>query len=211
MPASKQFTHFINSRGNLGEVRLRAQQVLVNPYPLLRTYYFGKWLLFVGPRSIKTLMTNVVAGLAEHEDIRVLDCGNHYDPKLAAGLARDKPDLSGHIHIKHAHSAAEALYILDHTSMIPQPFIALDLLRPFQDGAIDFEKRKGMLAACLQNLRRLQLSTGGMVSLSPPSVGADADARELYALVRREAKRTFDAVVFHPAAGMERDFFQQAG
>jgi hypothetical protein len=50
--------------------------VVLGPTEKLRENHTGQYILLVGPKMIRHLMTTVIAGLAENEEVRVLDCGN---------------------------------------------------------------------------------------------------------------------------------------
>jgi hypothetical protein len=128
---------------------------------------FGQWLLFVGPKSTWYLLDNIIATLALHEEVRVLDCGSQVDRRHLHSLLKRHPQAFERIKILKAHSAQEAVYLLDHISSIPVPFITLDLLRPFYETSTPLKERKEMLKACFQNLRRLRQHPSAQAGCQP--------------------------------------------
>jgi hypothetical protein len=224
----QQFTRIIDARGNLARMWVRPASAppgaetadggwshgdasQLPPGRPASFGRFGQWLLFVGPKSIWYLLDNIIATLALHEEVRVLDCGSQVDRRHLRSLLKRYPQAFERIKILKAHSPQEAVYLLDHISSIPVPFIALDLLRPFYETSTPLKERKELLKACFQDLRRLQLSTGGCVSIHPPRRDANLGAKTLFELVEEEAKGTFDVTVRYPGWEMRRLFKKAPG
>jgi hypothetical protein len=216
-PTTPQFTRILDSSGRIGEILFTAPKVVIHEEagnrhqyagqsgdslspgrPIAACSRFGQWILFVGPKSISTLMTSAIVGIAQHEDVRVLDCGYQYDEELGRHLTRGNSEEFQHIKLKNAHTPGEVLYILDHASSVPVPFVLLDLLHPFYDRTISIDERKENLLGCMQNIRRLEVTTGGMVSICPPAREEKEAARELFRIVQKEAKSTFDVQIMYP-------------
>ncbi len=164
----------------------------------------GQWLLVAGPRSIHSLMTLTVVSLAEEETVRVVDAGGQLDDRLVEQVgAENIVPLRARIRLKRPASCFELLALIERETSTAVPFILLDLLRPFYDGSIALRRREEVLRRCFANLRRLQLSTSGIVSVCPPG-GHYPKAKELFALVEAEARQTFDKELLLPGLEMQR-------
>jgi len=163
----------------------------------------GQWILVAGPRLIRSLMTRTVLGLAEEEAVRVLDGGSGFDSLLAAQLASGEKRHLDRVRLSRPANTLELLHLLEREATTPVPFIGLDLLSPFYDSSIAFTRRQQVLKACFANLRRLQLSTSGIISVSPPK-GHYPMAKKLFAMVEAEARKTFDKEILLPGWEMKR-------
>ncbi len=163
----------------------------------------GQWLLVAGPRSIRRLMTLTVVSLAEEETVRVIDAGGQFDSRLAAQTAEGGAAQLRRIGLHQPANCLELLALIEREPSTTVPFILLDLLRPFYSGSIGFDRREQVLRQCFANLRRLQLSTSGIVSVCPPG-GYHSKAKELFALVEAEARKTFDKELLLPGLEMKR-------
>jgi hypothetical protein len=170
----------------------------------------GKWLLIVGPHQVRHMMMTVIAGLAEHEPIRVLDGRNspeneHVDWLEIAQLLRGKPNALDRISIRRANSCYQVLRLLERTSSTAVPFVVLDLLNTFYDESVKIGERKRLLRGCLENLNRLEKCAGGVVSVTPPKVRSK-EAVELFKMVEEAASDTYRVEVMVPSPDLLRLF-----
>jgi len=127
----------------------------------------GKWLLIIGPRSIRYIIMNVIAGIAEQENVNVLDGGNspetgdgQFDPYQVGWLLRDKPEAYARINLAQAANCHQVLALLEQTPSMPVPFVVLDLLNTFYDHSVKIGERKRLLQGCLENMNRLEKCAG---------------------------------------------------
>ena len=165
----------------------------------------GQWLLIVGPHSIRHMMMTVIAGLAEHEPVRVLDGGNQFDAYQIARFVRGSPTCLERIKVSRAFSCYQVLTLLENTPSVAEPFVVLDMLNTFYDESVKIWERKRLLRKCLDNLGRLQRYAGGAVSISPPRVRSK-EATELFKMVEAAAKDTYQVELMIPSREMSRLF-----
>lgn len=128
----------------------------------------GKWLLVEGPHGIRHMMMAVIAGVAAHEEIRVLDCGNQFDAYRIARLLQGKTDALDRISIARAFSCYQVVTLLEQSPSMAVTFIVLDILNTFEDDSVKIWERKRLLRKCLEQFNRLERYAGGVVSVSTP-------------------------------------------
>lgn len=63
----------------IGESAFPKRLVVTSLPKMLREDRADQLLLVIGPRSIQRMMMKVIAGLADEEQVRVLDAGNQFD------------------------------------------------------------------------------------------------------------------------------------
>ena len=131
----------------------------------------GKWLLAVGPRAILPTLLKMTGRLAEAGPVRVVDCGNVYDPyQVGRGVLRNGLEVLGRVRVSDAHTCHQVLITLKRQTLEPAPIIVLDMLRPFCNEFVEIGERKRLLRQCLTHLDRLEKTAGVLVSLHPPLV-----------------------------------------
>ena len=162
----------------------------------------GHFLLIVGSRNARYLLTGLVISLAETGEVRVIDAGNPLDAPLFRHLTDARPDVLARVHLRRAANYSSLLSLLAAERVSTQPLILLDLLGPFYDGSIHLSRRREILSACLGELRRLRRA-GGAVSLHPPEAPFRS-ARGLYRLVLSAAPRLFTSQVTLPDKSLRR-------
>ena len=140
--------------GNSGDSRSSIQRIAAYGQ-------VGQWVLVIGPHSIRHVMMNLIAGLAEQELVRVVDGGASPDQAQldwleVAEFLRNVPHAIDRITIRQAASCYEMLSVLENTESTAVPFVVMDLLKPFYDESMVFQERKRLLRGCLKNLGRLE-------------------------------------------------------
>jgi len=163
--------------------------------PVVACNQVGKWLLIVGPHSVRQLMMKVIAGLAEKEPVRVVDAGAFVTSKQLDYLEiaqhlRGKPGALERIEIGKPSSPHQVLMLLERTPCSAIPFVVLDLLNTFYETSVKFGERKRLLRGCLENLNRMEKYAGGVVSVTPPKVRSK-ETVELFKMVEAVASDTY--------------------
>ena len=150
----------------------------------------GNWLLVVGGRAIVPTLLKMTARLAETGPVRVIDCGNVFDPYTAGNGTRGGLKVLKRIQVSKASSCHAVLETLEKLASEPAPFIVLDLLRTFHHTNVEIDERKRLLRLSLEELNRLKRGAEGLVSVHPPKVLCQAES-DLLEIVTRAAKDTY--------------------
>ena len=152
----------------------------------------GSWILLVGPRNLNASLLTAIARLGERTSVRVLDGGNRFNAYTVARAARGRPETLDRITVSRAFTCYQVLALLESiacpqsTPASQAPFIVLDLLNTFYDESVQVGERKRLLKVCITHLQRLEATSGGVVSVHPPSVPSQA-AVELLDLLQASA------------------------
>ncbi len=146
----------------------------------------GRWILLVGARSLNTSLLTAIARLGERTPVRVLDGGNRFNAYTVARAARGRPETLERITVSRAFTCYQAHSLLESTPANPFPFIVLDLLNTFYDESVQAGERKRLLKICISHLERLEVTSGGVVSIHPPAVPSQT-AVELLELLQASA------------------------
>jgi hypothetical protein len=146
----------------------------------------GRWILLVGPRSLNTSVLDAIARLGERTPVRVLDGGNRFNAYKVARAAHGRPETLGRITVSRAFTCYQAHSLLEATPLSPFPFIVLDLLNTFYDESVQVGERKRLLKICISHLERLEVTSGGVVSIHPPAVPSQT-AVEMLELLQASA------------------------
>lgn len=146
----------------------------------------SKWLLLVGPRSTRITMLELIARLAQHGPLRVLDGGNQFDGYRISRLLAGRALQLRHISLSRIFTCYQVLASLERAVDFPAPFIFLDFLRTFYDESVSFAERRRLLERCLPHLERLCRPAGAAVSVHPPAV-ASAEAHTLFEMLKAAA------------------------
>jgi hypothetical protein len=124
-----------------------------------------KWLLLVGPRSIRFTMMILIARLAE---------------------LRGRTDFLKRVSLSRMFTCYQVFASLENAVGLPAPLIVLDFLHTFYDESISFAERRRLLECCIPHLERLSKPAGGAVSIHPPALPSpEADA--LFAILKEAA------------------------
>lgn len=158
----------------------------------------GSWLLLFGPRSMNTTMLTAIARLGERGALQVLDGGNRFNAYTVARAARGRPEVLNRITVSRAFTCYQVLSLLESTPAIQIPFVVLDMLNTFYDESVRVGERKRILRSCIDHLKRLERTAGGVVSVHPPSVPSTA-SQELWSLLQASAADTFMVQPVAPA------------
>ncbi|HVM72866.1 MAG TPA: hypothetical protein VMT91_13975 [Anaerolineales bacterium] len=142
----------------------------------------GSWMLLVGPASLNAGLLQGIARFAGSGRVTVLDGGNRFNAYTVARAARGRSDVLARIHVARAFTCFQALALLEGTPADSGPFVLLDLLRTFYDESVPPAERKRLLRLCLAQLRRLEASSGGLVSVHPPARPSPAALELLHLL-----------------------------
>jgi hypothetical protein len=90
-------------------------------------------------------MSSVITGLAEKEEVRVMDCGNQIDAEKITRLLKHSPEAMERIRLSSTSSCIEIQLRLEAAASTAIPFVILDFLRPFYDEAVPIRERKNIL------------------------------------------------------------------
>jgi hypothetical protein len=171
--------------------------------PIVACGRVGQWMLIVGPHSIQNMLMDVIAGIAEQENVNVLDGGNFFEAFRVTWQLRKDPEAFSRINLRRAVSCHQMLSLLENTPSIASPFVVLDLLNTFYDVSVKFRERKQLLRGCLENLGRLEKYAGGVVSVSPPR-WAKKEAVELLKIVEEAASEPYRIEIVIPSPQLKR-------
>jgi hypothetical protein len=130
----------------------------------------GRWILLAGPRSLNTSLLAIIARLGERTPVRVLDGGNLFNASTVERAARGRTETLERITVSRAFTCYQAHSLLESTPISQFPFIVLDLLNTFYDESVQAGERKRLLKICIGHLERLEVTSGGVVSVHPPAV-----------------------------------------
>lgn len=146
----------------------------------------GRWILLAGPRSLNASLLTIIARLGERSPVRVLDGGNRFNVFAVARAARGRTETLERITVSRAFTCYQAHSLLESTPISQYPFVVLDLLNTFYDESVQAGERKRLLKICIHHLERLEVTSGGLVSVHPPSVPSPA-AVELLEMLQASA------------------------
>jgi len=130
----------------------------------------GSWILLVGPRSLNASLLTAIAHIGERTPVRILDGGNRFNAYKVARAAGGRPETLERITVSRAFTCYQAHSLLESTPPSQFPFIILDLLNTFYDESVQAGERKRLLKICISHLERLEVTSGGVVSVHPPAV-----------------------------------------
>lgn len=129
--------------------------------------------LLILDEQARRLLPTLIARLALHASLRVLDAGNCFPAyPVAREIRRQTADLDAtlaRIQVARAFTCYQALALLEETSADSTPLIILRLLSTFYDESARLAERKRLLTRCTQEIRRLcrQAPVGIIVSPRP--------------------------------------------
>jgi len=146
----------------------------------------NKWLLLVGPRSIRSTMMILIARLAERDAVHVLDSGGQFDGYLISRSLRGRTDFLKRVSLSRTFTCYQVLASLENAVGLPAPLIVLDFLHTFYDESISFAERRRLLERCIPHLERLSKPAGGAVSIHLPAVPSP-EADTLFAILKEAA------------------------
>jgi hypothetical protein len=145
-------------------------------------------IVLVCPREMNATVMTVIARTFP----RVIDCGNRFNAYTLARLVGANPEVMDRISVARAFTCHQVLALLADAPATAQPFVVLDLLNTFYDEAIRLGERMLLLRGCIEQLRRLERSAGGLVSVHPPAVPSQA-ALDLLSVLERAIPQTYYA------------------
>lgn len=123
-----------------------------------------------------------------------------------AGHQPEPPHPAGamdRIRVARAFTCHQVLALLADAPATAQPFVVLDLLNTFYDEAIRLGERMLLLRGCIEQLKRLERSAGGLVSVHPPAVPSQ-EALDLLSVLERAIPQTYYAQPPAPLAEQMR-------
>ncbi len=119
----------------------------------------GQILLLITPDSLTRVLFEMVARLAQHGPLYVLDGGNTFQGyPLARALRRQTADIAGvmqQVLLSRAFTCYQMAALLGEEPLAPYPVLVLDFLATFYDQNIRIAERRRLLQTCLQQLKRL--------------------------------------------------------
>jgi hypothetical protein len=137
----------------------------------------------------RRLLPTLIARLALHAPLRVLDAGNCFPAyPIAREVRRQTVDLNAileRIQVARAFTCYQALALLEETPVDSTPVLILSLLSTFYDESARLAERKRLLTRCTQEIQRLcrRAPVGVIVSLRP----AQPDGPDLLQILERSA------------------------
>ena len=141
----------------------------MNTLPIPQT---GEMLVICAPHAARETISALVAELALHGSLTVLDGGNRFQPYAVARLLRqrtaDLNTVAKRLFIRRAFTCYQVLALLEGTPALRQPYLVLDMLTSFQDEHVRDDEAGRLLDACLRQLERLCRVAPLVVTLSPP-------------------------------------------
>jgi len=158
----------------------------------------GNWLLVGGPHAIVPTLLKMTGRLAEAGPVRVVDCGNVYDPFQVGGAVHGGLDVLGRVKVSDAYTCHQLLTTLESLTLEPVPFVVLDILRPFSNEFVEICERKRLLSKCMTHLDRLEKTAGGLVSVHPPRVLSQTES-DLLEMIKEAARDTYQVQMTAPA------------
>jgi hypothetical protein len=141
---------------------------------ILSTLHTNSLTVVCAPHAAREQVSALVAELALHGSLTVLDGGNRFQPYRVAKLLREQTtqadSASKRLFIRRAFTCYQMLALLEDTPALRQPYILLDLLASFYDDHINEHEARRLLEACLNQVERLHQAAPIVVTLSPPVV-----------------------------------------
>ncbi|TAK12353.1 MAG: hypothetical protein EPO32_08665 [Anaerolineae bacterium] len=143
--------------------------------------------LIAGPPSrAAARLERLAAGLALRGPVRMLVCGNRFDPyELAYIIAHRSGDyheiLDERITLARAETAHQWLSLLQHTPADGVPALVGDLLAPLHDEDLPVREADDLLFQGLRELRRVWAACPVVASAAPGPARSG-----LFAVLRRE-------------------------
>jgi hypothetical protein len=140
----------------------------MNILPSLRT---GTLTIALAPHSAAEIMAALIAELALHGPVTVLDAGNRFMAYRIAKLIRNKSlnveQISKRIILRRAFTCYQVVSLLEGTHAFSHPHIILDLLQTFHDDQVSVPASRRLLNTCLKEIDRLRFAAPIVVSLAP--------------------------------------------
>ena len=140
----------------------------MNILPSLRT---GTLTVALAPHSAREIMSALIAELALHGPVTVLDAGNRFMAYRIAKLIRNKSldveQISKRIILRRAFTCYQVVSLLEGTHAFSHPHIILDLLQTFHDDQVSVPESRRLLNTCLKEIDRLRFVAPIVVSLAP--------------------------------------------
>lgn len=119
----------------------------------------GHILLLVSPSATLPALFEMVARLAQHGELFVLDGGNIFQGYgLAAALRRQHADVAQclqHVMLSRTFTCYQVAALLEEDQLAGKPVLALDFLSTFYDQDIRIAERRRLLLHCIRRLQML--------------------------------------------------------
>lgn len=132
----------------------------------------GQLSVLVAPGSTNRVVLDLVARLAQHAHLRVLDGGNCFNAYTVASLLRRRtPRVNaalGRIRVARAFTCYQMVTLLEDTPADTTPTLVLNLLATFYDESVSLEERQRLLHNVTAELRRLSSRAPTLVSVRLP-------------------------------------------
>jgi len=116
---------------------------------------YGCWILLDSPRSLNSMIMDLVSHFGEKGPVHVVDGGNCFDAYSVARKVRGRKEVLERIMLGRAFNCYQVLSLLEDTPADDTPFFVLDMLRTFYDESVPEVERKQILGECIGHLDRL--------------------------------------------------------
>lgn len=127
--------------------------------------------LVTGERAMTEKMLKLIAALAVHGKVTVLDGGNRFDAYVVTRLIRRRTihldEALARIRVARAFMCHQMATLLGQTPASAHPVLVLDLLATFFDEAVEEAESLRLLRICIKHLQRLRLYAPVVVSVTP--------------------------------------------
>jgi hypothetical protein len=145
---------------------------------IISTLHINSLTVVCAHHAAREQVSALIAELALHGSLTVLDGGNRFQPYRVVQLLRQKTaqidSVAKRLFIRRAFTCYQMLALLEDTPALGQPYIILDLLAGFYDDHVNEHEARRLLEACLNQVERLRQLAPVVVTLAPLMVAERA-------------------------------------
>lgn len=149
---------------------------MMNLAPYLDT---NTLVVLCGAQAVTHKANRLVAWLALHGPLEVIDAGNRLQPYCLAHFLREHTTetetCAQHIHLQRAFTAHQVVAALEAAPAFSTPLVVLDLLATFYDETLPLPQARVLLRHSLAHLERLRQTTPLLITIRPPPSPARRD------------------------------------
>lgn len=164
---------------------------------LLQTLHTGKMIVVTSSDETREYITTLMAELALHGVVTVLDGGNRFAAYQTIRMLRVRTpnveEAANRIFVRRAFTCYQMLELLESSPSLQSPFLILDLLASFYDENVPVPEVDRLLDHCLTQLERLRMTAPVVVSLAQHS-----ERPSLFERVRSRADQILDVEIPYP-------------
>lgn len=132
----------------------------------------GRLIVMVAPRAVSQVGSGLIAEIALHSPLTVLDAGNRCAPYRIAQHLRCKTSsietIAKRIFIRRAFTCHQVLELFASIPPLNYPCVVLDMLATFYDEQIPDHEISKCFDGCLQNLNHTRLPAPMVMILNAP-------------------------------------------